>query len=317
MFDEAWARIEPAFDASYGETGNVSVPPAVLLRAWLLRALYSIRSERALCEQIAMNAGFRWFVGLDWDDEVFDHSTLSKNRGRLLGSGAAEAILGEVVRLAQRRNLLSSDRLVVDGTLIKAWASHKSFQPKEGPKGGGGDFRGKKRSNQTHASLSDPDARLLRKGKGKESILCHLGNVLVDAASGLVRACRVTRACGLGGNAEVLAALELADEHMDSGQTLVADRGYDEPAFVSGLRALGIRAHPRSKSQNSQLDGRTTNRPSYSQSMKARFRVEQMFGWLKGPGRMRQTQLRGTQKVGWEMHLYCIAYNLRRLASAG
>lgn len=313
-FDAAYAQLASAFDSSYGTVGNVSFPPAVLLRAHLLRALYSIRSERALCEQIDMNAGFRWFVGLDWDDKVFDHSTLSFNRERLFGSGAAEALLGEVVRLAQSRHLLQSDRLVVDGTLIKAWASHRSFEPKDGP-GEGGHFAGKKRSNRTHSSKTDPDARLMRKGPGKESMLCHLGNVLVDAGHGLVRACRVTRACGVGGNPEVLAALAMAHDHMGPGQTLVADRGYDEPAFVNGLRSARIRAHPRAKSSWSALDGRTTRRPSYQASLKRRYLPEPVFGWIKGPGRMSQTKLRGADKVGWEFHLYCIAYNLRRMAS--
>lgn len=313
-FDEAYAALASAFDQSYGAVGNVSYPPAMLLRAWLLKALFSIKSERALCEQIAMNAGFRWFVGLDWDDRVFDHSTLSFNRERLFGSGAAEALLGEVVCIAEKRKLLSSDRLVVDGTLVKAWASHKSFEPKDGP-GKGGDFRGTQRSNQTHASKTDPDARLMRKGKGQESMLCHLGHVLVDTAHGLVKACQVSRACGLGGNPEVIAALELAKEHMTPGQTLVADRGYDESRFVSGLRQMGIRAHPRAKSLQSQLDGRTTKRDSYQASMKQRYRPEPVFSWVKSPGRMRQTHLRGTPKVNWEFHLYCLAFNLRRMAS--
>lgn len=309
-FDECFARLAFAFESSYGSVGNVSVPPAVLLRAWILKALYSIRSERALCEQIEFNAMFRWFVGLDWDDKVFDHSTLSRNRERLLCIPAAEALLGEVVRLARSRRLLDSDRLVVDGTLIKAWASHKSFQPKDGDDDGG-DFRGKKRSNQTHESKTDPDAKLYRKGEGQESMLCHLGNLLVDSVTGLVRACRVTRVCGLGKSAEVLAALDLASEHMDPGQILVGDRGYDDAGFVSGLRKLGIRAHPRARSKNSRLDGRTTHREPYATSMKSRFRVEAVFAWIKA--RLRQTQLRGTSKVDAEFHLYCVAYNLKRM----
>jgi transposase len=316
-FDEAYSRLASAFETSYGTTGNPSIPTPVLLRAWLLMALYSIRSERALCEQIAMNAGFRWFVGLDWDDRVFDHSTLSRNRERLFGSGAAEALLGEVVRIAERRRLLSSDRLVVDGTLIRAWASHKSFKPKDGSGDDKPNFKGTKRSNKTHASQTDPDARLLRKGYGQESMLCHLGHVLVDSASGLVRACRVTRACGLGGNPEAVAALEMAGEHMKAGQTLVADRGYDESRFVGGLRKLGIRAHPRAKKKYSALDGRTTKRPSYQESMKRRYIPEPVFGWVKNRGRIRQTMLRGTEKVGWQFHLYCTAFNLRRMASTG
>jgi transposase len=313
-FDAAFSQLAGAFESSYGQVGNVSYPPAVLLRAHLLRALYSIRSERALCEQIDMNAGFRWFVGLDWDDKVFDHSTLSFNRERLFGSGAAQALLGEVVRLATSRKLLQSDRLVVDGTLIKAWASHKSFKAQDDPPEGGG-FHGKKRSNTTHSSSSDPDARLIRKGYGKESMLCHLGSVLVDSAHGLVRACKATRACGLGGDAEVLAALDLAQEHLERRQMLVGDRGYDQKAFVQGLRSMGIRAHPRARYSGSALDGRTTKTKDYAASLKKRYLPEPVFGWIKGPGRMAQTKLRGTQKVDWELHLYCIAFNLRRMAT--
>lgn len=315
-FDAAYQRLESAFETNYGSTGNVSVPTPVLLRAWLLMALYSLRSERALCEQITMNAGFRWFVGLDWDDKVFDHSTLSRNRERLFGSGAAEALLGEVVRIAQSRRLLASDRLVVDGTLIKAWASHKSFKARDGSGDDRPNFKGTKRSNQTHESRTDPDARLIRKGYGQESMLCHLGHALVDSVSGLVRACKVTKACGMGGNAEVTAALALAEEHMAPGQTLVADRGYDDQRFVSGLREQGIRAHPRAKKQRSALDGRTTSKDSYAASMKRRYIPEPVFGWIKNRGRMGQTMLRGTEKVGWQFHLYCMAYNLRRMERA-
>lgn len=311
-FDQAYARLASAFESSYSSTGNVSVPSIILLRAWLLKALYSIKSERALCEQIEMNVGFRWFVGLDWDDTVFDHSTLSRNRERLFGSGAAEALLGEVVRIAESRRLLSSDRLVVDGTQIKAWASQKSFKAKDGSDDDKPNFKGTKRSNKTHESKSDPDAKLLRKGKGQESMLCHLGHILVDSVTGLVRACQVTRACGLGAHAEVVAALALADEHMSKGQTL---RGYDDSKFIAGIRSLGLKAHPRAKTTNSNLDGRTTGKESYTKSMKRRYIVEGVFGWLKDTGRLRQTKLKGTEKVGWELSLYCIAYNLRRMAN--
>lgn len=312
-FDEAYSRLSYLFETSYGTTGNPSIPTSILLRAFLLKALYSIKSERALCEQIELNAGFRWFVGLDWDDRVFDHSTLSLNRNRLFGSGAAEALMGEVVRLAQSRHLIQSDRLVVDGTQIKAWASHKSFKPNDGSGDDDSSFKGKKRSNKTHASKTDPDARLMRKGKGKESMLCHLGHVMVDSVTGLVKACRVTVACGLEGSAEVVTALEMASEHMVKGQTLIADRGFDTRSFVEGVRNLGLRAHPRSKSKGSALDGRTTKRESYDQSMKRRFIVEQPFSWVKDSGRMAQTKLRGTEKVGWDFTVYCLAYNLKRM----
>ena len=316
LFDEVWHNLGPAFETSYGTSGNVSIPPPVLLRAWLLRALYSIKSERALCEQIAMNVGFRWIVGLDWDDKVFNATVLCKNRERLFGNGAAEALLGEVARLVQKRNLMQSDRLVVDGTLIKAWASHKSFQPKDGPPESG-DFRGKKRSNKTHESTTDKDAKLYRKGPGMEAVLCYLGTIIVDATTGFVKAAKLTPPCGLGESAEVSAALDLAEEHIDSGQTLVGDRGFDCKKFTYGLREMGIRAHPRAKAVSSTLDGRTTSRASYQASMKMRYIVEGFFGWLKASGRLRQTMLRGADRVGWEFQLYCAAFNLRRLALLG
>ena len=320
LFDEVWCQVSPSFDTAYGTGGKVGIAPAILIRAWLLKALYSIKSERALCETISMHLGFRWFIGLDWDDKVFDHSTLSFNRERLFGNGAAEAVLGEVVRLIQSKNLIQSDRLVVDGTLIKAWASHKSFRPKdeeEPPKGGTGKFKGMKRSNETHESKTDKDAKLFRKGDGMEAIICHLGTVLVDSETGFVTAAKVTAPCGQGENAEVKAALELADEHVAEGKTLVADRGYDCQRFTKGLRKMGVKPHARAKSRGSSLDGRTTSRESYKASMKVRYVVEGFFGWLKSNGRMRQTMLRGTEKVGWEFLLYCTAFNLRKLAIAG
>lgn len=194
--DEAMRPLNSAWESQYSSVGQPGVAPQILLRALLLQALYSIKSERALCEQIAMNVGFRWFVGLDWDDKVFDHSVLSRNRLRLLGDGAAQAFLGEVVRIAKSRHLLQSDRLVVDGTLIKAWASMKSFKSDDGSDDDKPNFKGTKRSNQTHSSRTDKDARLFRKGPGQESMLCHMGHVLVDGISGIVRACKGTLATG-------------------------------------------------------------------------------------------------------------------------
>lgn len=313
LCDEAMNPLDSAWETQYSDVGKPGIPPQVLLRALLLQALYSIKSERALCEQIEFNVLFRWFVGLDWDDQVFDHSTLSKNRGRLLADGAAQAFLGQVVRLAKSRHLLSSDRLVVDGTLVKAWASMKSFKAKDGSEDDKTNFKGTKRSNETHQSKTDPDARLFRKGKGQESMLCHMGHIVVDGVSGIIRACRVTHATG---KAEVEAALAMLEEHAEPGSTAVADRFYDQGPFVKGCRRLGVRAHPRQKSRGSRLDGRTTKRPSYEVSMKTRYIVERAFGWVKGSGRMRQTVFRGTEKVESQFHIYCIAHNLRRMATA-
>jgi IS5 family transposase len=278
----------------------------------LLQALYSIKSERALCEQIEMNILFRWFVGLDWDDSVFDHSVLSKNRIRLLGDGAAQRFLGEVVRRAKARHLLQSDRLVVDGTLIKAYASMKSFKAKDGSEDDKPNFKGTKRSNKTHSSPTDPDARLYRKSKGQESMLCHAGHILVDGGSGLIRTCRVTLA---NGTSEVEAGLEMLEEQRTAGRFAVADRGYDCKKFVRGVRKLGLRAHVRTKSIGSALTKKSTNRKDYEESLKTRHVVERPFGWLKANGRMRQTLFRGTEKVSIQFHLYAIAHNLRKMAT--
>ena len=311
--DECMKPLMSAWESQYSSVGQPGVPPAILLRSVLLQALYSIRSHRALCEQIQMNLLFRWFVGLDWDDAVFDHSVLTKNRDRLFASGATQALLGEVVRAAESKNLLASDRMVVDGTMIKAYASFKSFKADDGSEDDKPNFKGTKRSNKTHSSRTDKDAKLYRKGKGQESMLCHMGHILVDGVSGIIRTFRVTRATG---TAEVDAALEMLEEHRKRGQFAVADRGYDCQRFVSGVRALGLKAHVRSKSKGSALDGRTKSRASYETSMKCRHVVERPFGWIKGPGRMRQTVFRGTENVEIQFGIYAIAHNLRRMVGA-
>lgn len=302
-----------AWESQYSAIGQPGIPPAILLRSVLLQALYSIRSHRALCEQIEMNLLFRWFVGLDWDDKVFDHSVLTINRDRLLANGATQAFLGEVVRAAESRHLLSSDRMVVDGTMIKAYASFKSFKADDGSEDDKPNFKGTKRSNKTHSSRTDKDAKLYRKGKGQESMLCHMGHILVDGVSGIIRTFRVTQASG---TAEVDAALEMLSEQGKRGHCAVADRGYDCKHFVSGVRELGLKAHVRSKSKGSAIDGRTKNRDSYKTSMKSRYIVERPFGWIKGPGRMRQTVFRGTDNVEIQFGIYAIAHNLRRMISA-
>lgn len=316
-FDVAFGRLADAFETNYGTTGNPSVPTAILLRAFLLKALYSIKSERALCEQIEMNVGFRWFIGLDWDDKVFDHSTLSTNRERLFGSGAAEALLGEVVRLAASRRLLISDRLVVDGTLIKAWASHKSFKSKDGGEDDKAELQGNEALEQDAREHQRSGCPAPSQGswQGVDAVSPgpRLGGFGQRSGEGLphhqsVRAGRRGRGCDGDGDCR--------RAYAPRGQTLVADRGYDTRAFVDGLRARGIRAHPRAKKMGSSLDGRTTKAKSYEDGLRRRYIVEPVFGWVKGPGRLRQTKLRGTEKVGWEFHLYCIAYNLRRLAKA-
>lgn len=313
--DEVLPSLLGAYESSYCSTGGVyGVPPEILIRAKLLQALFSIRSERALCEQIEWNVAFRWFVGLDWDDAVFDHSTISANRERLFGDGAVDAMLGETVRLAQRRGLLNSDRLVVDGTQIKAWASMKSFKAKDGSDDDKPNFKGTKRSNKTHSSRTDEDARLYRKGPGQESMLCYLGHVAVDAASGIVRAFEVTLATG---TAEVEAAIRMVRTCAKRGTKIVADRAYDQQPFLKGMRAEGMVPHPRAKSKNSQISASVTSSASHKLSMKTRYIVEGVFGWGKYIGGMRQTKLRGLQNVEVDFGLQIIARNFLAVAKRG
>jgi transposase len=307
VVDEALAPMLRAYESSYSPGGDYGVPPEVLIRAKLLQALFSIRSERALCEQIEWNAAYRWFVGLDWDDKVFDHSTISANRDRLFGGGAVEALLGETVRVAEAKGLLNSDRLVVDGTLVKAWASHKSFKAKDGSDDDKPNFKGTKRSNQTHASTTDPDARLVRKGKGQESMLAYIGHVMVDAATGIVRGCETTIASG---TAEVEAAIRMAKTCAKAGAKITADRNYDQRPFINGIREQGMTPHPRAKSKNSQLSSQVTSSASYKESMTHRYKVEGVFGWGKSVGGMRQTKLRGVEKVGIDFMLQVLAKNV-------
>jgi len=307
VVDEVLEPMERAYESSYSSIGRDGIPPAVIIRAKLLQALFSIKSERALCEQIEWNAGFRWFVGLDWDDRVFDHSSISVNRERLFGDGAVMAILGETVRSAEKRGLLNSDRLVVDGTLVKAWASHKSFKAKDGSDDDKPDFKKTKRSNKTHASTTDPDARLYRKGAGQESMMAFIGHVMVDAATGIVRACKVTTAHG---RAEVEAALEMAQNCAKAGSKIIADRHYDQRPFINGMQDIKMEPHPRTKSKGSQLDVETSLSEDYMESMKSRYKVEGVFGWGKSVGGMRQTKLRGVDNVEIDFTLQAVAKNL-------
>jgi transposase len=307
VLDEVLAPMIRAYESSYAADGDYGVPPEVLIRAKLLQALFSIRSERALCEQIEWNAAFRWFVGYDWDDQVFDHSTLSVNRNRLFGDGAVDALLGETVRVAESKGLLKSDRLVVDGTLIKAWASHKSFKAKDGSDDDKPNFKRTKRSNETHESTTDADARLCRKGKGQESMLAYIGHAMVDAATGIVRGCETTIASG---KAEVEAAIRMAKTCAKAGAKIIADRNYDQGPFINAIREQGMIPHPRAKSKGSQLSSHVTSSASYKESMKHRYKIEGVFGWGKSIGGMRQTKFRGVEKVGIDFMLQVVAKNV-------
>jgi IS5 family transposase len=294
----------------------------MLLRAMLLQAFYSIRSERQLMERLEFDLLFRWFVGLGVDDPVWDHSTFSKNRDRLLEGDIAAKFLAAVLAQPRVKRLLSSEHFSVDGTLIEAWASMKSFKAKDGKnddEGSGGrnataDFRGEKRSNETHASTTDPDALLYRKGPGMEARLCFIGHSLMENRSGLIVDTRLTR---VSGHAERLAALDMIEAWADrpSAITLGADRGYDSADFVEELRTLNVRPHVarNTSRRRSAIDGRTTRHPGYAASQRIRKRIEEAFGWIKTVAGMRKTKLRGLDKVDWAFAFTAAAYNLVRL----
>jgi len=323
----ALAAVSGDFAALYSGMGRPSVPPEKLLRAMLLQAFYSVRSERQLMERIEFDLLFRWFVGIGIDDPVWDHSAFTKNRDRLLEGEIAAKLLEAVLSQPQVKRLLSSEHFSVDGTLIQAWASMKSFKPKQppnndgGPSGGRGDgrnapadFRGQKRSNDTHQSTTDPDARLYRKGPGMEARLCFIGHGLMENRSGLIVDARLTR---VSGHAERLAALDMVQHVADRpcAVTLGADRGYDAADFVEELRGINVRPHvaQNTSGRRSAIDKRTTRHSGYAASQRIRKRIEEAFGWIKTVAGLRQTKLRGLPKVDWAFAFAATAYNLVRL----
>ncbi len=314
------AELSPLFATLYARLGRRSIPPEQLLRALLLQAFYSIRSERQLMERLQFDLLFRWFVGLGIDDPVWDHSTFSKNRDRLLAGDVAAEFLATLLDRPDVRRLLSSEHFSVDGTMIQAWASMKSFRPKNGsgepPTGGRNgtrSFRGERRSNATHASTTDPDALLYRKGPGMEAKLCFLGHVLMENRSGLLVDAELTRASG---HAERLAALAMIDRlPMVSPVTLGADKGFDAESFVLELRERQVTPHVAQNlsGRRSAIDRRTTRYAGYLQSQRARKRVEEAFGWIKTTPGQARTRLRGIERVRWSFTLAAAAYNLIRL----
>ena len=326
MVDAALRELSPLFDQVYAKRmGRPSVAPEKLLRALLLQVLYTIRSERQLMEQLDYNLLYRWFVGLEMDDRVWDVTVFTKNRERLLRGEIAEAFFGAVLEQARKADLLSEEHFTVDGTLIEAWASHKSFQPKgrkaaqgkgPGANSGGGNptvnFRGESRTNETHASTTDPDARLIgRKGQG--SRLVYQGHLLTENRHGLVVRAKLTVASG---TAEREAALAMAEGIPGTGRvTLGADRGYDTVAFVRDLRELGVTPHVARNTTNrrSAIDARTHRHPGYAVSQRARKRIEEVFGWMKTVGLMRKTRHRGAARVGWVFTFTAAAYNRDRM----
>jgi len=323
LADEALSDLSEAFSALYSGLGRPSIPPERLLRAMLLQAFYSIRSERQLMERLEFDLLFRWFVGLGPDEPAWDHSTFSKNRDRLLEGEIAARFLAALMARPRVKRLLSTDHFSVDGTLIQAWASMKSFKAKDGsggePPSEGGrnaevDFKGQKRSNQTHQSTTDPDARLYRKGPGMEARLCYLGHTLMENRSGLIVDACLTAASG---HAERIAALSMIEPWADRPRaiTVGADKGYDAEDFVNELRAMNVRAHvaQNTNKRRSAIDGRTTRHPGYGMSQRIRKRIEEGFGWIKTVAGQRQTRFRGRARVGWAFTFAAAAYNLVRL----
>jgi len=320
MVDNVLNDLAPLFREMYSHTGRPSTPPEQLLRASLLQVLYSIRSERMLVEQLDYNLLFRWFVGLSMDDKVWNHSTFSKNRDRLMQFEVASAFFQATKGLAERAGLMSNEHFTVDGTLIEAWASMKSFRPKDDqdqdPPASGGrnpevDFKGQQRKNDTHQSTTDPDARLLKKGKGKESKLCFMGHALMENRNGLVVDSRLTLA---NGTAEWNAALDMVEERPGIHRiTVGADKGYDVPVFVEGLKKLQATPHVAQKDKGTAIDKRTTRHEGYRISQRVRKRVEEIFGWLKTTGGLRKTRHRGLEKVSWMFEFSMTAYNLVRM----
>lgn len=324
MADVALSGMDKLFNSMYATTGRSSIPPEKLLKAQLLMILYSIRSNRQLVEQIHYNFLFRWFLGMSLDETVWDHSTFTKNNERLIGSEVAAEFLSRILDQAERKRLLSREHFTVDGTLIEAWASVKSFKPKDGPPSTGGgkndnvDFKGKKLTNDTHGSVTDPEARLYRKGKNKEAKLCYLGHTLMENRSGLIVRTKVTTASGTGERDAAKAMVEQLPR-TTRRITLGGDKGYDTKDFVKELRKLNVTPHVAQNNTNrkSAIDGRTTNHPNYALSLKVRKRIEEGFGWMKTVGRLRKTMVRGIEKIAWHLDLHAAAYNLVRMKNLG
>ena len=324
MIDEALGRMSWLFNAIYAEGGRESIPPERLVRAMLLQVLYSIRSERQLMEQLSYNLLFRWFVGLSIDAPVWHHSVFSKNRDRLLDHAVVETLFTELLAQAERENWLSREHFSVDGTLIRAWASHKSFRPRddddEPPEGGGrnaqADFRGQRRCNDTHASTTDPEARLYRKSPGTASMLCYQGHLVTENRHGLIVGAAVSEANGRGERETALRLLAgLPGRHR---KTVGADRGYDTADFVAGVRDLRITPHVacnNSGNRGSRIDGRTTRHEGYGVSQRKRKQIEEHFGWGMTVGSLRQTLYRGLARVDQHVRLTMLASNLVRMRS--
>jgi transposase len=328
IVDDALRSLDGAFERLYQGSGRRSIAPERLLRASLLQAFYTIRSERQLMEQIDYNLLFRWFVGLGIDDPVWDHSTFSKNRDRLLEADVAAKFLEAVLRHPKIKRFLSNEHFSVDGTLVEAWASLKSFRAKDGSdeppspgRNGERNFHGERRTNDTHESTTDPEAKLFRKGNGQPAKLCFMGHALMENRSGLVVSAHLTPPSG---TAEREAAIDMLDRH-SSGSTrrlkLAADKGYDAAGFVGTLRQMCVTPHiarndavtKTGKRRRSAIDARTTRHAGYAASQRVRKRIEEAFGWIKTIGGLAKTKLRGVARNAFKFTFTMAAYNLIRL----
>lgn len=318
LVDTILAGLDAEFSSRYAKHGRPSIPPERLLRAALLQVVYSARSERLLMEQMDYNLLFRWFVGLNIDDPVWDHSTFSFNRDRLFDADIAQRFFQHTVLLARVNELVSDEHFSVDGTLLEAWASHKSFRPKDGDDDGrGDDFRGRPRSNDTHASTTDPDARLMRKGKGKEAMLSYQASTLMENRNGLIVAVDVRHATGTSEREAALAML--VEAGIGNGATLGADKGYDTQDFVDSLKARGVQPHiaRNTSGRRSAVDENIARSKGYAISQQVRKRIEQGFGWAKTFGGLRKLRHVGLRRVRAFTTWTFAAYNLIRLGGIG
>ena len=314
LTDTVLRALNSEFDALYAYSGRPSIAPEYILRTLLLQVFYSVRSERLLVEQIDYNLLFRWFVGLGMDDAVWNHAVFSKNRDRLLTSDVAQQFFAEVNKQAKR--FMSDEHFTVGGTLIQAWASQKSFRSKDGSDDGDGtDFRGQSRSNKTHESTSDADARLYKKSYGIESKLSYLSHALVENRNGLIAAAMVTHADGYAERDAALLMLQQKQQGLSRRITVGADKAYDTKDFVSTVRELNVTPHVtmNDKGRRSNLDRRTTRQSGYAVSLSRHWLVEKGFRWLKQTGPLRQVKLRGLEKVALLFVFSCAAHNLIRL----
>jgi transposase len=318
MVDKALEQMHDTFSDLYSHTGRPSIPPEYLLRTSLLQIFYTIRSERLLMEQLDYNLLFRWFVGLSMDDNVWDHSVFSKNRDRLLNTGTVAVFFSSIRDQAKQKGLISNEHFTVDGTLLEAWASMKSFRSKDDDSSDDDpgrnptvDFTNQKRTNDTHASTTDPDARLYKKGKGQQAKLCYMGHALMENRNGLVVDTRVTAA---NGTAERDAAVDMVKDVPGNHRiTVGADKGYDTADFVTHCRWWNATPHVAQRKRGSGIDGRTTRHEGYCISLRIRKRVEEVFGWLKTIGCLGKLHHRGRKRVDAVFTLATAAYNLIRI----